>query len=171
MYSVLLILVFLFWFVNIYPKFVYKWHLISKFQVLHEGSRYTVSFVEHRVYSNFKMYSVLILVFWFYFATINPNFICKSQLFLNFQVLPEGSSFVASFVEHPLCSSFKMYSVLILVVLFWFVNINPKSVYKRDLILKFQVLHERTRYIASFLENPACSNFKMYSILILIFWF
>ena len=139
--------------------------------MLGQGSSFIVSFVEHPVCSNFKISSVLIRVFLFELTTINPKCIYKSRLFWKFQVLREGSSFVAFFVEHPVCSSFKMYSVLILVVLFWFVNINPKSVYKRDLILKFQVLHERTRYIASFLENPACSNFKMYSILILIFWF
>ena len=139
--------------------------------MLHEGSRDIASFVEQPVYSNFKMDSILILVFWFQFTTINPLCICKSRLFLKFQVLWKGSSLIASFVEHPVCSSFKMYSVLILVFLFWFVNIDPKSVYKRHLISKFQVLHEVSRYIASFAETPVCSNFKMYSILILILWF
>ena len=139
--------------------------------MLHEGSSFIASFVEHPVCSNFKIYSVLIRVFLFELTTINPKYICKSRLFLKFQVLREGCSFVASFVEHPVCSSFKMYSVLILVVLFWFVNIYPKSVYKRHLISKFQVLHERTRYIAPFVEHPVYNNFKMYSILILIFLF
>ena len=98
--------------------------------MLHEGSSFIASFVEHPVCSNFKIYSVLIRVFLFELTTINPKYICKSRLFLKFQVLREGCSFVASFVEHPVCSSFKMYGVLILVVLFWFVNIYPKSVYK-----------------------------------------
>ena len=58
-------------------------------------------FVEHPVYSNFKMDSILILVFWFQFATINSKHICKDRLFLNVQVLREGSSFFASSVEYP----------------------------------------------------------------------
>ena len=81
----------------------------------------------------------------------------------------EGSRDIASFVEHPVCSNFKMYGVLILVVLFSFVNIYPKCVYKRHLFLKFQVLHEGSRDIASFVEHTVCSNFKMYTVLILIF--
>ena len=138
--------------------------------MLHEGSSFIVSFVEHAVCSNFQICSVLIRLFLFELTTINLNSICKSRLFLKFQVLREGSSFVASFVEHPVCSSFKMYSVLILVVLFWFVNIYLKSVYKRHLISKFQVLHERSRDIASFVEHPVYSNFKIDSILILVFF-
>ena len=42
----------------------------------------------------------------------------KSHLFLKFNVLREGSSFIPSFVEHPVYSNFKMYSVLILFPLF-----------------------------------------------------
>ena len=148
MYSVL-ILAFLFWFVNIYPKCMYKRHLISKFQVLHEGSKYIASAVEHPVCSSFKMYSILILVSPLWFAASNPKCICNSRLFLNFQVLREGSSFVASFVEHPVCSNFKMYSVLILVVLFWFTNICPKFVYKKHLFSRFLVLCKRSSDITS----------------------
>ena len=98
--------------------------------MLREGSSVIASFVEHPVFSNFKMYSVLRLVFYFNFATINPNCMCKSPLFLKFQVLREGSSFTASFVEHPVCSNFKIYSVLILVFLYWFATINPKYMCK-----------------------------------------
>ena len=145
--------------------------LFLKFQMLHEGSSFVASFVEHHVCSNFKMYSVLILVFWFYFPTFNPKCICKSQLFLNFQVLHERSRDIASFVEHPVYSNFKMYSVLILVFLFWFANIYLKSVYKRHLISNFQVFHEGSRDISSFVKHAVCSNFKMYSVLNLVFLF
>ena len=75
------------------------------------------------VCSNFKMFSVLNLIFLFWFVNIYPKSVYKRHLISKFQVLLEGSSFVASFVEHPVCSNFKMYCVLILVVLFWFVNI------------------------------------------------
>ena len=40
----------------------------------------------------------------------------QTSIYLKLQVLREGSSFIASFVEHPVCSNFKMYSVLILVL-------------------------------------------------------
>ena len=42
---------------------------------------------------------------------------CKSHLFLKFEVLREGSSFIASIVEHPVYSNFKMCIVLILILL------------------------------------------------------
>ena len=59
---------------------------------------------------------------WFYFSyfvTFNRKCIWKSYFFLKFQVLLEGSSFVASFVEHPACSIVRMYSVLILVFFYF----------------------------------------------------
>ena len=113
-----LILIFWFWFVTIYPKCMYKRRLFSKFKVLREISSNIASFVEHPVYIIFKMSSVLILVFWFCFVTVYPKYMCKSHLFLKFLVLRKGSSFIASFVEHPVCSYFKMYRVIILVFLF-----------------------------------------------------
>ena len=42
----------------------------------------------------------------------------QSQVFLKFWMLRERSSDIACFVEHPVYSSFKMYSVLILVFYF-----------------------------------------------------
>ena len=53
----------------------------------------------------------------------------KSHFFLEISVLHEGSSFIESFVEHPVHSIFKSYSILILVFLFWFATINPKSIF------------------------------------------
>ena len=71
-------------------------------------------FVEYPVYSILKMYSLLFLVLLFWSTTIHSKWFCKSHLFLKFWVLCERSSAIALFVEHPLCSSFKMYTVLIL---------------------------------------------------------
>ena len=128
-------------------------------------------FREHPAYCNLKMYSVLILFLFFWFPTIHPKCFCKSHFFLKFQVLHERSSVIASFMEHPVCSNFKMYSELILFLFFWFPTIHPKCFCKSHFFLKFQVLHERSSVIASFMEHPVCSNFKMYSELILFFYF
>ena len=81
--------------------------------MLRERSSNIASFIEHPVCSVFKMYSVLILVFWFWYATTNPNCMCKSHLLLKFQVLHEGSNVAASSMEHPVYSIFKMHRVLI----------------------------------------------------------
>ena len=62
---------------------------------------------------------------------------CKSQFFLKFEVLREKSSDIALFVEHPVCSNFKMYTVLILKILFCFATINPKCICKSQFFLKF----------------------------------
>ena len=86
----------------------------------------------------------------------------KSLFFLKFEVLPDRSSFIASFVEHPVCSSFKMHSVLILALfLFYLVTINPKGICKSQFFLKFEVLRERSGVIASFVEHPVYSILKM----------
>ena len=55
---------------------------------------------------------------YFHLPFFNRKCICKSRLFLKLEVLHEGSSFIASIVEYPVCSNFKMYSVLILVSFF-----------------------------------------------------
>ena len=47
------------------------------------------------------------------------------------------NSDITSFVENPVYSISKMYTVLILVILFWFVTIYPKSISKRHLFSKF----------------------------------
>ena len=76
------------------------------------------------------------LVFLFLFATINPKCICKSRLSLRFQVLREGSSFIAFFVEHPVRNNSKMYSVLILVVFILILQHLPKIRIKKAFILE-----------------------------------
>ena len=67
------------------------------------------------LYSIFKIYSVLILVVFFWFVTINPNCKCKSHFFWKLQMLRGESSVTESFVEHRVYSIFKRYSILILV--------------------------------------------------------
>ena len=49
---------------------------------------------------------------------------------MKFQVVREGSSFIASFLEHPVCSNFQMQSVLVLVIFFQLATVNPKGIYK-----------------------------------------
>ena len=104
-------------------------------------------------------------------ATINSKRIYKSQFFLKFYVLRERSSLVALFVECPVCSNFKMHSFLILFLLFQFATFNRKCVCKSHLFLKFEVLRKGSSFIAFFVEHSVCSNFKMYSVLALVFYF
>ena len=112
--------------------------LLLKFQVLREGSIVIASFVEQPVCSNFKMHSVLILIF-FYFNWLQliQKSIWKSHFFLKFEVLRERSSVIASFVERPVYNVLKIYSVLALFVLSCFVKIYQKCMYKSLLFLKF----------------------------------
>ena len=79
---------------------------------------------------NLKIYSLLILVFLFLFATIHPKYFSKSHLFLKFYMLRERSSDIASFVEHPAFSNLKMYDVLIFLFLICFATFCPKSLCK-----------------------------------------
>ena len=52
-----------------------------KFQVLPEGTNVNASFQEHCVYSNFEMFSVLILGFLLWFVVTYPKGMCKSNSF------------------------------------------------------------------------------------------
>ena len=63
------------------------------------------------------MYSILALFFLSWFPTIHPKWMCKNYLFLKFYMFRERSSDVASFVEEPLYSNFKMYGTLFLVLI------------------------------------------------------
>ena len=117
MYSTLgmysdLILIFLFWLPtvplftrNVCIKVIYS----SAFYEFSKRSSDIAYFVEHLVYS--ILYSLLILAFLFWFTTINSkNDSVKVIYFWNFRCSGKG----AAFVEHPVCSSFKMYAVVIL---------------------------------------------------------
>ena len=76
-------------------------------------------------------------------------------------MLLEGNGFTTSFVDHPICSNFKMYSVLI----FWFASINRKCISKIQFFKKILLLHEGSSIIASLVEHPVYNIFKMQSVL------
>ena len=78
---------------------------------------------------------------------------------------------LAPFVEHSVSSNLKEEKLLNVVCWFWFVKNYPTCTCKRCLFLKFQVLHERSSDIASFLEHPVYNIFKIYNALILFFNF
>ena len=131
--------------------------------MLHERSSGITSFVKHPVFSTLKMHSALI--FFFFSCHISLKIFLQKSYFQEIDIV--------SFVEHPVYSISKMYGVLILVFWFWFstIYIYPKSMYKNHLFLKFQVLRKGSSFIASFVEQPVCSNFKTDSVLILVFYF
>ena len=61
-----------------------------------------------------------------------------------------------------------MYRAIFLVFLFWFATIHPTWMCKRNCFLKFWVLRETSSDIASFVKYLVYSNFKLYSVLILV---
>ena len=71
MFSVLT-LVFLFSFTTIHAKYFCKSYLFLKFEVLGTRSSDIATSMEHLVYISLKMYSVLILLYLFCFATFDP---------------------------------------------------------------------------------------------------
>ena len=86
-----------------------------------------------------------------------------------FYEFSKRNSDIAYFVEYPVYSILKMYSLLFLVLLFWSTTIHSKWFCKSHLFLKFWVLWERSSAIALFVEHPLCNSFKMYAVLILFF--
>ena len=72
---------FLFWLLVMHPKGMCRSYFFLKFEVLREGSSANASFAEQPVHSIFKMYSVLILVAWFWFATVYPRYMFKFPFF------------------------------------------------------------------------------------------
>ena len=74
------------------------------------------------------MYSALISVFICFDLTLFTQRKCVKVTFLNFQVLRERTSVIASFVEHPVYSNFKMYNVPVLVFFFDLPLIETASV-------------------------------------------
>ena len=77
------------------------------------------------------------------------------------------------FVEHPVCSSFKMYAVLILFFHYFVSQLFTQRECVKVNFLKFQVLRERTNVFVSFPKYPVYIDFEMFSALILgfLFWF
>ena len=90
------------------------------------------------LYNNFEVFSLLILIFFYFDLPIFTQSAEEIFLFLKFYVLREGSNFIASFLEHPVCSNFKMHNILLLVFLFWFATINPKSMSKVNFSWNFR---------------------------------
>ena len=177
MYAVL-ILFFLLLFILFFQRFsqIFFTQIVTflKFQVLREKTNITASFTEHSVYIAIpKCFGVLILGFLFWFAVTYPKSMCKSNSYFVISGAPRRKKRYCFFREHPAYSNLKMYNALILFLFFWFPTIHPKCFCKSHFFLKFQVLHERSSVIASFVEHPVCSNFKIYSVLILffLFWF
>ena len=106
--------------------------------------------MEHPAYSSFK------IVHWFYF--FNFDFPLFTQIasvrvicFSNIRCpplptpprSPEKSNDIASFVEHPIYSGLKIYNVLILLFLFYFVKSHPKRFCKSHFFLKFRCFAKR----------------------------
>ena len=79
---------------------VYK-SVFLKFQVLRERSNVITSFLEHLVYSNFKMFSVLILGFSFSFVVTYPKSMCKSNLYFVILCAPGRKQRYCSFCGAP----------------------------------------------------------------------
>ena len=141
-----------------------------KFQVLHQRRSDIASFVKQPVYSIWKMYSVLILVFLILICHYSPKEHVQKSLFLKFEFLREISSFIASFVE-PLIIAFSIYKMS--TFQFFYFNalqlIQSACGKKNFFSLKFQMLRERSSDIASLVKHPVYSICKRYSVLILVF--
>ena len=86
---------FLFWFPTVYPKCMFKRHLFLKLSVFRERSSDTFPFVEHPVYSIFKLYGVLIIVVLSWFAIIYPKCMHKSHYLLWIIFVDLSSALVA----------------------------------------------------------------------------
>ena len=122
--------------------------------MLHEWFSDIASFVEHPVYSIFKMYSVLFLVFWFWFATVCPKCKYKSHLFLKFVVLRKGNIFIDSLLS-------TLYIAFSECMVGWFYFLYFNFANKIQFLLKFHGLREKNGDIASFVEHPVYNIFKM----------
>ena len=115
MYS-LLILVLLFWFTTIHSKWFCKSHLFLKFYVLCERSSAVVSVAVYVAVSK-----CMLFFFYDFVLQLFTQRECVKVNFLKLLVLHKRTNVIASFLEHPVYSSFEMFSVLILGFLFWFV--------------------------------------------------
>ena len=135
--------------------------------MLHKRSSVIVSFVEHYVHSNFKLYSLLILVFAFWFTTIDAKCFCFCISFiLEIICAPQKKQWYCIFCE-PLCmkhfqdlwSPFFTFSILIY-------DDSPKMLLQKHASLEqFSVLREWSSDFATFVEHPVHVNFKIHSLL------
>ena len=125
-----------------------------------EGKKEIASFLKHPAYSNFKMYSVLILFYFlFWFPAIYLECFCKSHFFLKFRC----STKAAKLLHLSWSTLYRVISKCIVCWFhffkFWLPTIHPKCFYS-DIALSSD--------IASFVEHPVYSTLKIYSALILV---
>ena len=141
------------------------------FQVLRERSSDIASFVEHPVYSIFKMQSVLILVVLFDLSLFTQSVCIKDIYSRNFRCSAKEAVILLLSRSTPGIQQFQNVWPLDCSFLFLFTTIYPKCICKSRLFLKFQVLRERSNGTTSFVKHSVLSSLKMYSVLILLFLF
>ena len=131
------------------------------------SDRDTDSFVEYPVYSNFILYSILILVTFTLKCQYSPKVNVKKRIFPEILGAPRKNHCYCFFRE-ALCvqySNFEMYSVLILIFLIWFPTICPKCYMKVIYCWNSYELRERSSDTASVVEHSVYDNFKMQSFI------
>ena len=141
-----------------------------------EGSSDIAPFTEHPGYSNFKMYGLLILVFYFYLPLFTQNVSVKVIYSWKFRCSAKGAVVITSFVKHPVFSSVKMYSVFILLFLFFlfFCHVSPKTLLQKLFFQKTLGAPRKEQWYCFFRGAPCIlvySLFKMLDVLILVFLF
>ena len=141
------------------------------FQVLRERGSDIASFVEHPVYSIFKMQSVLILVVLFDLSLFTQSVCIKDIYSRNFRCSAKEAVILLLSRSTPDIQQFQNVWPLDSSFLFLFTTIYPKCICKSRLFLKFQVLRERSNGTTSFVKHSVLSSLKMYSVLILLFLF
>ena len=139
--------------------------------MLRETSSDIVSFLEYPVHSNFQLILVNSGYFYFDLLLITQSEFIKADFSWNFRcAVKEPVLLLLSW--STLFSNFKIYSVLILIFLFWFPTVYPNCTYKSHLFFKFlRAPRKKQWYFAYFVEHPVYSSFKMYNVLILFFYF
>ena len=152
---------------------MYKSHLSLKFQVLCEGSSFIASFVEHPECSNFKIYSVFILVFYFDLLLL-IEFACVKVKFSWTSRCPAKETVILPLSWSTLYIPFQNVKVPDSGCCIWFVTICPKYMYKKPFILEILGAPQRKQWCWFFRgAHPVYNILKMWNVLILIdlIWF
>ena len=162
--------------------------------MLRERSSAIALLVEHPVCTSFKMYTILILFFYFFIFILFCNYLLKENFEITgapwknecYCIFPRAPCikqlrnvecphtrvlFWFDFPEHPVYGYFEVFSVLILGFLFGFAVTYPKSMCESNLYFVILGALRRENNIAYFEEHPAHSSFKMYCVLILFCYF
>ena len=121
--------------------------------MLRERSSYIASFMEHPAYSIFKIYIIIYLYLFFWFATICQRLCIKESYSQNFRCSVKKSSDIISFVDHPVYSIFMLKIVMILVCRDQFITASRNSMYKSFSYAKFLQIRQRSSGITSFLRQ------------------